>query len=58
MRGKTDPLTGLKENIIIGKLIPAGTGLLAQEEAAAEKAAEKARETAEDAEQETSEQGE
>ena len=38
MRGKVDPLTGLKENIIIGKLIPAGTGLLAQEEAAAEKA--------------------
>ena len=29
------PLTGLKENIIIGKLIPAGTGLRAQEEAAA-----------------------
>ncbi|MDE6733757.1 MAG: DNA-directed RNA polymerase subunit beta' [Oscillospiraceae bacterium] len=37
MRGKVDPLTGLKENIIIGKLIPAGTGLLAQEEAAAER---------------------
>ncbi|MCM1164377.1 MAG: DNA-directed RNA polymerase subunit beta' [Lachnospiraceae bacterium] len=36
IRGKTDPLTGLKENIIIGKLIPAGTGLRAQEEAAAE----------------------
>ena len=42
MRGKVDPLTGLKENIIIGKLIPAGTGLLAQEEAAAEKAKEEA----------------
>ena len=42
MRGKVDPLTGLKENIIIGKLIPAGTGLLAQEEAAAEKANEEA----------------
>ena len=25
--GKTDPLIGLKENVIIGKLIPAGTGL-------------------------------
>ena len=35
IRGKVDPLTGLKENIIIGKLIPAGTGLRAQEEAAA-----------------------
>ncbi len=33
IRGKSDPLTGLKENIIIGKLIPAGTGLKAQEEA-------------------------
>ena len=42
IRGKVDPLTGLKENIIIGKLIPAGTGLLAQEEAAAEKAKEEA----------------
>ena len=26
IKGKTDPLTGLKENVIIGKLIPAGTG--------------------------------
>ncbi len=25
--GKVDPLTGLKENVIIGKLIPAGTGM-------------------------------
>ena len=25
--GKSDPLIGLKENVIIGKLIPAGTGL-------------------------------
>ena len=25
--GKTDPLAGLKENILIGKLIPAGTGM-------------------------------
>ena len=25
--GKRDPLVGLKENVIIGKLIPAGTGL-------------------------------
>ena len=27
MTGKVDPLAGLKENVIIGKLIPAGTGL-------------------------------
>ncbi len=27
MEGKEDPLLGLKENVIIGKLIPAGTGL-------------------------------
>ncbi|MCD8293850.1 MAG: DNA-directed RNA polymerase subunit beta' [Clostridia bacterium] len=26
IKGKTDPLMGLKENVIIGKLIPAGTG--------------------------------
>ncbi|WP_062131469.1 DNA-directed RNA polymerase subunit beta' [Demequina aestuarii] len=27
MSGKSDPLVGLKENVILGKLIPAGTGL-------------------------------
>ncbi len=27
IKGKTDPLVGLKENVIIGKLIPAGTGM-------------------------------
>ena len=27
IKGKIDPLLGLKENIIIGKLIPAGTGM-------------------------------
>jgi len=27
IRGKSDPLLGLKENVIIGKLIPAGTGM-------------------------------
>ena len=26
IKGKVDELTGLKENVIIGKLIPAGTG--------------------------------
>ena len=28
IRGKIDPLVGLKENVIIGGLIPAGTGIL------------------------------
>lgn len=27
IRGKNDPLVGLKENVMIGKLIPAGTGM-------------------------------
>jgi DNA-directed RNA polymerase subunit beta' len=27
VKGKIDPLVGLKENVIIGKLIPAGTGM-------------------------------
>ena len=27
IKGKIDPLVGLKENVIIGKLIPAGTGM-------------------------------
>ena len=27
IHAKSDPLLGLKENVIIGKLIPAGTGL-------------------------------
>ncbi|MBR3679099.1 MAG: hypothetical protein IKL87_02725, partial [Oscillospiraceae bacterium] len=27
IRGKSDKLLGLKENVIIGKLIPAGTGM-------------------------------
>ena len=27
LKGKVDPLLGLKENVIIGKLIPAGTGM-------------------------------
>ena len=29
IKGKVDPLLGLKENVIIGKLIPAGTGMSA-----------------------------
>ncbi|RGB66080.1 DNA-directed RNA polymerase subunit beta' [Provencibacterium massiliense] len=28
IKGKTDPLLGLKENVIIGKLVPAGTGII------------------------------
>ena len=27
IKGKTDELLGLKENVIIGKLVPAGTGM-------------------------------
>ena len=29
IKGKIDPLEGLKENVIIGKLLPAGSGMLA-----------------------------
>jgi len=29
IKGKKDHLVGLKENVIIGKLIPAGSGLMA-----------------------------
>ena len=32
IKGKVDPLAGLEENVIIGKLIPAGTGLPEVEE--------------------------
>ncbi|MBD5117053.1 MAG: DNA-directed RNA polymerase subunit beta', partial [Ruminococcaceae bacterium] len=32
IHGKVDPLLGLKENVIIGKLIPAGTGMGDNEE--------------------------
>ena len=28
IKGKVDKLIGLKENVIIGKLIPAGTGMV------------------------------
>jgi DNA-directed RNA polymerase subunit beta' len=45
--GKTDYLRGLKENVIIGKLIPAGTGFSAHqaEEALSEESAQPALET-------------
>ena len=36
IKGKVDPLAGLKENVIIGKLIPAGAGLGAYRELAQE----------------------
>ena len=55
IRGKVDPLVGLKENVIIGKLIPAGTGLKARLEKA-EAAAVQAE--AEEAQEESSEEGE
>ena len=32
IRGASDPLVGLKENVIVGRLIPAGTGLSHHEE--------------------------
>ena len=32
IKGKVDPLNGIKENVIIGKLIPAGTGLVEYDE--------------------------
>ncbi len=32
IKGKSDPLLGLKENVIIGKLIPAGTGMTKYQE--------------------------
>ncbi len=32
IHGKVDPLLGLKENVIIGKLIPAGTGMNSHED--------------------------
>jgi len=39
IRGKVDNLLGLKENVIIGKLIPAGTGLDRYNDIAVHKAA-------------------
>ncbi len=38
VNGKVDPLIGLKENVIIGKLIPAGTGLLKYQKVQVKKA--------------------
>ncbi len=58
VRGTSDPLLGLKENVIVGRLIPAGTGLAHHTERRAkrraaviedEQAAEVAKEEAEEA---------
>ena len=47
IKGKVDNLLGLKENVIIGKLIPAGTGLACYHNVEVEKAdGEAATETA------------
>ncbi len=40
IHGKVDPLLGLKENVIIGKLIPAGTGMNVRDEGESEQAEE------------------
>ena len=50
IKGKVDPLIGLKENVIIGKLIPAGTGLNKYKST---KINTEAEETSEDASEET-----
>jgi DNA-directed RNA polymerase subunit beta' len=42
VRGSTDRLTGLKENVIVGRLIPAGTGLSYHKERRRQRQAERA----------------
>ena len=37
IKGKIDPLMGLKENVIIGKLLPSGTGMKCYSEVELEK---------------------
>ncbi len=41
VRGMRDPLNGLKENVIVGRLIPAGTGLAYHKERRARRAMER-----------------
>jgi len=41
IQGKSDPLFGLKENVIIGKLVPAGTGMKVYNERVKQMALEK-----------------
>ena len=36
LKGEEDPLSGLKENVIVGQLIPAGTGLMQRQQQQAE----------------------
>jgi len=61
IKGKVDHLVGLKENVIIGKLIPAGSGLMAYrdyqpgEPAVVETAEEATEETAAETTEETTE---
>jgi len=38
IKGKSDPLMGLKENVIIGKLLPSGTGMKCYSDVKIEKA--------------------
>ena len=40
IKGKTDPLMGLKENVIIGKLLPSGTGMACYSDVQVEPAGE------------------
>ena len=45
IKGKVDHLVGLKENVIIGKLIPAGSGLMAYRDFKSVETAAEAEET-------------
>ena len=47
VKGKTDKLLGLKENVIIGRLIPAGTGLVKQDNLKISNSEEEAEDAAE-----------
>ena len=53
IKGKVDHLIGLKENVIIGKLIPAGTGLQKYRDIEVKKVENNPEEEAEDATSET-----
>ncbi|MDR1100966.1 MAG: DNA-directed RNA polymerase subunit beta' [Clostridiales bacterium] len=48
IKGKVDPLIGLKENVIIGKLVPAGTGMMKYRNVEIETLAEETHETTEE----------
>src|SRR5690606_30774360 len=50
IKGKVDRLLGLKENVIIGKLIPAGTGMARYRNVKVVSRIERAEETAEELE--------